>query len=233
MVETSELYKSILYNPLHYKETKLEIAGVEYLESEIVSARIPPASLYEKFGIGSCVSHELDIEVFPIGEIPCQAQIKAFVRLVLGDQTSEWIPQGVFFVSIRRKNRVTGTLTIVAFDAMLKAEETWLTPDYDTENWPMSQADAVADIAYRMGVEVDSRTVLSDDFPVDYPVDENGDLTMREVLSGIAVSNAGNWVITNEGKLRLIGAASLPAETNYLVTNQGQAITFGGVRILV
>lgn len=233
MYPTTELYKTLLANPLHRKETKLDIAGVEYTEANIVSAVIPPSALYEKFGIGNCVARELDIEVFPIGTIPRQAEIKAYTRLALVDQVSEWVPQGVFYISTRRKNKIDGTLVITAFDAMLKAEDTWLTDEYDLDDWPKTQQEAVDDIAYRMGVEVDPRTVLSDEFPVDYPVDENGDLTMREVLSGIGVSNAANWIITMEGKLRQIGAADIPAETNYLVNEHGNAITFGGVRIRV
>ena len=233
MYATSDLYKTLLAEPLHYKETKLIISGVEYEEKNIVSAVIPPSSLYEKFGIGNCVARELDIEVFPVGVIPRQAEIKVFVRLVLGEQASEWVPQGEFFISTRYKNKLTGTLVITAFDAMLKAEDAWLTEEYDLDNWPKTQQEAVEDIAYRMGVEVDPRTVLSDDFPVDYPVGENGDLTMREVLSGIGVSNAANWIITMEGKLLQIGANDIPNETNYLVDGVGRAITFGGVRILV
>lgn len=207
MYATSELYKTLLADPLHHKETKIIINGVEYTESNIVSAVIPPSSLYENFGIGNCVARELDIEVFPVGVIPRQAKIKAFVRLVLGDQTSEWVPQGEFFIANRKQNKLTGALVITAFDAMLKAEDTWLTEEYDLDDWPKTQREAVDDIAYRMGVEVDPRTVLSDAFPVDYPVDENGDLTMREVLAGIGVSNAANWIISNEGKLLQIGAA--------------------------
>lgn len=233
MYNTSELYKNIFSNPLHWKETKLEIDGVEYTEENIISAVIPPSSLYEKFGIGNCVSRELDIEVFPIGIIPKQAKIKAFVRLVLENEKSEWIPQGEFFISTRVKNKTTGTLSIVAFDAMLKAEEKWLTDEYIFDDWPKSQKEAVEDIAYRMDVGIDTRTVLSDEFPVDYPVSENGDLTMREILSGIGTSNAANWIITAEGNLLQIGAVDIPKETNYLVTESGDSITFGGVRIIV
>lgn len=56
---------------------------------------------------------------------------------------------------------------------------------------------------------------------------------MREVLGYIAVSNAGNWIITDEGKLLLVKFGDIPAETNYLVEEGGFAITFGGDRILV
>ena len=212
MQTTSELYKQILSDPNHHKETKLDIAGTEYTEENIVSVETS-GGLYTTPGR--------------------QAQIKVYVRLVLGEQVSEWIPKGTFFISTRAKDKRTGSLTITGYDAMLKAESVWLNSDYDYENWPMPQSDAVDDIAYRMGVEVDERTVLTTKFPVDYPVDENGDLTMREVLGYIAVSNAGNWIITDEGKLLLVRFGDIPAETNYLVEEGGFAITFGGDRILV
>jgi hypothetical protein len=56
-------------------------------------------------------------------------------------------------------------------------------------------------------------------------------------LCAIAAAHGGNWVITDEGKLRLIPLGSAPAETNNLVTEHGDTITFGegkeGVSILV
>ena len=232
MQTTSNLYKSLLQNPDHEKEIKMVIAGVEYGMNNIVSCSTS-GGLFSEPGIGNCASRQIDLEVFPVGTIPRQAKIQAFVRLVYGEQASEWIPKGVFFISTRKRNKLTGTLTITGYDAMLKAEQTWLTSDYDTETWPMTQADALSDIAGRIGVAVDSRTVLSEEYPVEYPVGENGDLTMREVLSGIAVSNAGNWIITDTGKLRLIGYGDIPNETNLLVTEHGEAILFGGVRIIV
>ena len=232
MQTTSDLYKSLLQNPDHEKEIKMVIAGVEYGMDNIVSCSTS-GGLFSEPGIGNCASRQIDLEVFPVGTIPRQAKIQAFVRLVYGEQASEWIPKGVFFISTRKRNKLTGTLTITGYDAMLKAEQTWLTSDYDTETWPMTQTDAVSDIAGRIGVAVDSRTVLSEEYPVEYPVGENGDLTMREVLSGIAVSNAGNWIITDDGKLRLIGYGDIPNETNLLVTEHGEAILFGGVRIIV
>ncbi len=219
MQPTSDLYKAILQNPNHEKEIKLNIAGVEYGMGDIVSCSTS-GGLFSQPGIGNCTARQIQLEIFPLGEIPRQAQIQIFVRLSLGEQISEWIPKGVFFISTRAKNKLTGSLTITGYDAMLKAEQTWITDDYATDMWPMSQADAVADIASRIGIEVDGRTVLSSDFPVEYPVGENGDLTMREVLGYIAVSNAGNWSITDEGKLRLIGYADTPAEDDEKATNK-------------
>ena len=174
------------------------------------------------------------MEIVPIGTIPRQAQINVFVRVCVGEQASEWIPKGVFFFSTRELDKVSGILTVTGYDAMLKAENVWLNEDYVYDNWPMPQETAVADIAQRMGVSVDPRTVFSDDFPVEYPVDEEGDLTMREALSFIAVSDAGNWIITDEGKLRLIRFGDIPEQAGYLVTEYGQPIQFAGeVLILV
>lgn len=219
MHTTSDLYKTILQNSNHAKEIKLNIAGVEYGMGDIISCSTS-GGLFSQPGIGNCTSRQIQLEIFPIEEIPRQAQIQIFVRLVLSEQISEWIPKGVFFISTREKNKLTGALKITGYDAMLKTEQTWLTADYATNVWPMSQADAVADIASRIGVEIDSRTVLSADYPVEYPTGENGDLTMREVLGYIATSNSGNWIITDDGKLRLIGYADTPAEDDEEALNK-------------
>lgn len=232
MQTTSELYKAILQNQDHEKEIKLNIAGVEYGMDNIISCSTS-GGIFSTPGVGNCASRQIDFVIKNPGEIPRQAKIQVFVRLILGEQASEWIPKGVFFFSTRKTDKVTGAMTVKGYDAMLKTEQTWLTPDYDTKNWPMPQADAVADIATRIGVEVDIRTVLSTAFPVAYPIDENGDLTMREVLGYIAASNAGNWIITDEGKLLLIGYGDIPEATNYLVDESGNAIMFGEVRLLV
>lgn len=234
MHSVSDLYLSLLADKNHRVETKLSIAGVEYSQADIVkdSLRVY-GGLYSTFGIGNCSARQIEFEIMPMGEIARQAKIEVFARLVLGEQVSEWIPKGVFYFATRKTDKKTGVLGVHGYDAMLKAEQTWLDSSYDTETWPMPVWTAVNDIAARMGVAVDIRTQLNAAFPVQYPVDSDGDMTMREVLSRVAVANAGNWIITDDGKLLLVGLNSMPAETNYLITEGGSAITFGGVRILV
>ena len=234
MHKVSNLFLTLLADKYHRVETKLSIAGVEYSQADIVkdSLRVY-GGLYSTFGIGNCSARQIDFEIIPKGDIPRQAEIKVYARLVSGEQASEWIPKGVFFFSTRKTDRVTGVLSVHGYDAMLKAEQTWLDSSYDAQNWPMPVWTAVNDIAARMGVAVDSRTQLNTAFPVQYPVDSEGDMTMREALGRIAVANAGNWIITDEGKLLLVRLNSMPKETNHLVTETGSAITFGGVRILV
>lgn len=234
MHKVSNLFLTLLADKNHRVETKLSIAGVEYSQADIVrdSLRVY-GGLYSTFGIGNCSARQIDFEIIPKGDIPRQAEIKVYARLVSGEQVSEWIPKGVFYFATRKTDRKTGVLSVHGYDAMLKAEETWLDSSYDAETWPMPAATAVNDIAARMGVAVDSRTQLDAKFPVQYPVDSEGDMTMREALSRVAVANAGNWIITDDGKLLLVGLNSMPKETNHLVTETGSAITFGGVRILV
>lgn len=232
MHSTSALYQQMRKTPGAVEEKKLEIAGIEYLQSEIISGRVSGGS-FSKFSIGNCASRQADFEIFPKGNIPKAAEIKVFLRYKYGDRASEWVPKGVFFISTRQKNKITGAYSFTAFDAMLKAEDTWLDASHAPVSWPMPQEDAVADIASKMGVEVDPRTVLTSAFPVEFPVGEEGEYSMREVLSYIAVSNVGNWVITDEGKLRLLRRGELPAETFYLVDESGGAILFGEGRLLV
>lgn len=231
MQATSELYKTLLAGE-HTTEVRVVIAGVEYMRPYLVQCSTA-GGLYQTLAIGKAAAKRINLKIFPQGTIPRQAKIELFVRLTDGVRYSEWIPKGVFFFSTRETDKRTGVMTVLGYDAMLKAEQVWLDSSYDTENWPMPVADAVADICARMGVELDKRTVLNPNHPVQYPVDEAGDMTMRAVLRRIAVANAGNWRVTDEGKLLLVPLASTPEETNHLVTETGDAITFGGIRILV
>ncbi len=230
MHQTSELYRQLLRDPGHRKEMRVSIAGTDYGQDALLSLETS-GGVFKDPDIGCCASRQIDLSLRKPGSIPRSAEMKIFVRLAVGDQFSEWIPKGVFFISTRKLDKVSGVLDIHGFDAMRRAGEVW---DIDPHaNWPMSQQEAVASIARQMGVEVDHRTVLSNNFPVGYPVDENGDMAMQDVLEIIAVCNAGNWVITDEGKLLLLVLGDIPPETSYLVTEHGRAITLGGVRILV
>lgn len=233
MLHTSGLYQTMLRDPRHQKECYVRIAGEDYHQDRLVSLSTSGGA-FASPDIGTCASRQIDLLLRNPGEIPRQAELRAYVRLRLGGQASEWLPKGVYYISTRKLDKRTGTLAIHGFDAMLKASDVWLTEDYAPVNWPMPQRVAVEDIAYRMGVEVDPRTVVTDGFPIPYPADETGeDITMLDILEFIAVCNAGNWVISDEGRLLLLRYGDIPPETNYLVTEYGSAITLGGVKILV
>ena len=242
---TSDLYKTILQTPGHEKEHRAFIAGVEQkilkkAETKYSNLNMPPlvkGSLFvgSKPSVGGCVSRQIDIMIKPKGTIPRMAEIKLETRLVLKDfvtgeitSTSEWLPKGTFYIDTRQTDKVSGALIIHGYDAMLKAEQPFLT-DTTEDDWPKPMDEVVEEIAERMGVTVDSRTVVSHTLQAGYPLE----YTMREVLGFIASAHAGNWIITDAGELRLVGLADIPPETFYLVTENGDAILFGDTRILI
>ena len=214
---------------LYHWESKATVAGVEYDEARIYSLATR-AALYSArtASIGGCVAKEIDLEIIPKGDIPRMAEIKVFIRPVAPGVETEWLPKGVFYIDTRRTDRISGVMTIHGYDAMLKADQTYLT-EGDTGEWPRTMATVAADIASRIGVSLDSRTAVSSAYMVEYP----NDYTMREILGYIAVAHAGNWILTDAGKLRLVGLADIPPETNYLISDEGDAILFGDTRILV
>lgn len=221
---TSELWKTLWRMPGTEREYGFYINGAWYGPEQEVSHSVN-SGLYEKFGFGNATIASLTISLFA-DSVPRGATINRFIRLRNGDQVSEWLPKGIFFIN--RRSEDDGRWTVEAFDAMRKSEVIW-DPDQSL-NFPLSMPDAVKEFVRIMGVEIDSRTILNAAYTIDYPAN---DYTIRDELRFIAAAHAGNWVITDVGKLLLVPLLSIPEETNYLVTEHGDTITFGGVRILV
>lgn len=221
---TSELWKTLWRTRNTVKEYKFEINGVEYGPEEEVEHTCSNG-IFEDFGFGNAYTASLTLSLFT-DNVPRAATIKRYIRLRNGTQVSEWLPKGTFFTNTRSDD--DGYWTIEAYDSMRKAEVVWA-PDQSFE-FPMSMPAAAAEFARILGVELDPRTVLNANYTIDYPAN---DYTIRNELCFIAAAHGGNWIITDENKLHLVPLLSAPAETNYLVEEYGDAITFGGVRILV
>lgn len=231
---TSELWKTLWRTKNTRKEYAFTINGVWYGPEEEVSHSID-SGLYEEFGIGNAPIAKLTLSLFT-DNVPRAACIKRYVRLVNGDQTSEWLPSGVYWANRRAADG--DYWTIEAFDAMRKAEVSWEPDQYLV--FPMPMPDAVKEFARIMEVEIDERTVLNPAYTIDYPTSDpdseepvDNNYTIRKELQFIAAAHGGNWIVTGEGKLLLVPLLSAPPETNYLVTEHGDAIVIGGVRILV
>lgn len=221
---TSELWKTLWRTQGTSKEYAFDIAGKWYGPEEEVDHSVQ-SELYGEFGIGNASTAKITISLFA-DSIPRSAQIKRFLRLRNGEQSSEWLPAGVFFTN--RRSEEDGEWTIEAFDSMRKAEAVW-EPDQNL-NFPLSMPSAAQEFARIMQVEIDQRTVLNPAYSIDYPAN---DYTIRNELCYIAAAHGGNWIITGEGKLLLVPLMSIPPETHYLVSEYGQAIVMGKVRILV
>ncbi|AWY06846.1 MAG: KID repeat-containing protein [Caudoviricetes sp.] len=222
--QTSALWKTLLRDRNTRREYGFDINGVWYGPEAEVSHSVS-SSLFESFGIGNATSATLTLDLYA-DDIPRGAVIKRYVRLTNDIQTSEWLPKGVFFTNSRALE--DGHWTIEAYDAMLKADFTWTPrPGF---SFPCTMEAAARDIALSMEVELDERNVYLPYRMNEYPV---GEYMRRDALQDIAAAHGGNWYMSDAGKLRLVPLISFPAETNYLVTEYGDAITFGGVRILV
>lgn len=171
------------------------IGGVEYPNStaHLTECRTYGAFFDSEFTIGAAVSRQIDLSILNPMEIPRGAEIKLY---------EEDEPQGVFYIGTRPTDN-KDVLSIHGYDAMLKADTAWLTEGYENVVFPVSEDDAVNDICDRMGVTRAPGVVLLNQYPIDYPVGEFGDLTMREVLCGIAGANAGCFFINLRGELDL------------------------------
>lgn len=227
MQDTSVLYNTIIKNPLHSTEVRVTINGVSYDESKIISC-IVKRSLFSgsNLAVGGAVAKELSLKVYPDNRpIPRSAQITVSVRLRYQTLVSEWVSKGTFYIDTRSIDKTTGQLSITAYDDMIKADVVWWDPSESVGEFPMPMLTAIEDIAARMGVEIDERSTIATGkaYVVEYP----NDYTMREILSHVAAANAGNWVITDQGKLLLVRLNDIPVESFLLVDETGDIILFG------
>jgi hypothetical protein len=232
MQSTSALYQTIIAGD-HWFETRLIIDGVgTYGETDLFAMSTTHEMFHNSPTIGSAVAGEITVKmVYPQDvTIPAMAKLLPQVRACNATQQSEWISQGVYYIDTRERTVTEygeSVLELHGYDAMLKAEQMYngrITGD-------STDIQMVNEIAYQMGVSVDSRTTAL--MTAAYTIPLPTGYSYREVLGYIASMYVGCFIITDEGKLRLVSITELPPETNYLIDEQGDAITFGGDRILV
>ena len=236
MQSTSAEYQELLAGS-HRMQTQLYIDNVIYGEEDIMEGSLQTKnSLFQGDipTVGGAVSGEIYVSLLGVNpsDIAKKAELMPVVRLV-GDHgtTSEWIAQGVYNVDKRSYNKQTGVLTLHGYDKMLATEQ-WYTGSLPSGG--AVDIDIVNRVCTQVGIELDSETAAF--FTASgrsYVIAAPTDYTCRELLQTIAGCYGGNWMMTAVGKLRLVLLDSIPAETNYLVDGVGNAITFGGDRILV
>ncbi len=232
MQSVSLLYRQLLAANAP-KEFRAIIAGVTYAQTKIVSASSKAAVMDKAATIGNCIAKELNLVLRNPGEIPRMAEIRMEFRLNSGTQQSEWLPKGTFFIDTRDEGN--GVLTIDAFDPMLKCDQSFTTSG-EQGTWPRTDITVVNQICSRIGVTLDARTaaIITAGYSIQYPGYGEGAYTIREILGFIGSMYAGNWIITDENKLRLLVLGDMPDDTtNLLITEYGEYIVMGGYRIRV
>lgn len=83
------------------------------------------------------------------------------------------------------------------------------------------------------GLDPRTMPLLNKYYKVGYPGYGEGAYTVREVLGFIGSMYAGNWIINEQGKLRLVILGDIPDETNYLINENDLRITLGGDRLVM
>lgn len=211
-------------------EHKLVINSVIYNQNDIVGEPTISRAMYESFGIGNAVSNVIKANV--IAKSTIQGTIYAYFRVFNRTQTSDWMPNGVFFLDSKELSN-DGITYIVGYDTMIKAEQVLLKEGTWTTQTTLQVATA---IATAMGTTLDSATqTLLTNNPYNIntiPIIGEKGTTMREMLQYIAGCYAGNWVANPSGELSLVGLV-IPTETSYLIDQIGNPITFGGDRIVL
>lgn len=185
------------------------IGGVTY--TAISAPVIDRALLSDAMSIGNCIAASLKVSVLTDDEISAAAPVVIKARVMEDATVSEWLDFGTFYIDKREKNN--GLVTLQCFDTMLKASQKYVDPSNpdDRIGWPKSMQTCVTEIAHRIGVELDPRTVINtaEAYQVAYPTN----YTMQQVLEFIGAAHGGNWIITPENKLRLVPLISPPVET--------------------
>lgn len=232
MQTTSQLYQRLITAQNHYFESAIEINGVMYPQSQIFEMTTDIAAFGADPEIGKAVAQEINVRMIePEETIPPMAVMRPFTRVCADGQHSEWLPQGVFYIDTRETDesyRGLPVITLHGFDAMLKTEQDYADTQLD---WPATDISIVREIASKIGVAVDDRTVAIMTAGYTYPLPTG--YTLREYLGYIAADYTGCFILTEAGALRLVAFQDLPEETNYLIDKEGSCITFGGDRILV
>jgi hypothetical protein len=179
---------------------------------------------------GATISN--DILVFDEGTaVINESDIVEFLATDYEESYSEWIQQGVYFVDTReviKSESNVDVLVLHGYDAMLKAEQMFVS---STILGDSVDIDMVNEIARIMGVAVDERTTAL--MTMGYTIPLPTGYTLREVLGYIASMYVGGFIITDVGKLRLVSVLEMPEETNFLINQDYDYITFGGYRIIV
>lgn len=236
MQDTSGItnFDTIISGGNYSVETKLIINNVEYGEDQIFELKTS-RQLFSSQNptVGNAVVGRLDTIIkLPLVDIPKAAEIKPYVRVFNSTLTSGWLQKGVFYFYQRMIDEDSGTMSVVAFDAMFRGNQSYPSSSLSWDSEHPYAWQVFNEVIGFMNVTVEQETLdilRAANYIVQFPAQ----YSLRDVLGSIAAMYGGNFVITNEGLMRFVGFADLPGETYYLVTNDGSPITFGGTKILV
>lgn len=199
--------------------TCIELGGLLYEESEIVadSVRIT-GDLFpdDDIGIGGTCAREVEFEVFPKEEHQYDFDSDELVIRTMEATVFQYtsledrVPKGKFFVKFENHDKQNGTYSYTGTDILARIDKQYLASN-ETLDWPKTPIAVLREIALRFDILIDPRTIalFENEIPplgmnIGFPGDDENSYTYRNVLSFMGVMFGGNWVITDEGCLRLV-----------------------------
>lgn len=160
MQDVSATYSQIINNGGEV-EVKLVIGSTTYYMDELIEMQTSHR-LYDKgVSVGNTVAGTIDVRLIASSsDIGRMAQLRPYVRVTDGTNTSEWLPRGVYWIDTRDYDKETGILTLQGFDAMLKGEQDYLT--YGNQGaWPQVDINVLCDIADKLDLGEDVYTAVT------------------------------------------------------------------------
>lgn len=209
-------------------EAKARIGGVDYLK--ISAPKINRNLMSAPLSVGNCNVATLSLSILTDDEIKSTSPVVIMGRLTDGKIYSEWMEFGTFFID-QRDTSFEGLLTVDCYDAMLKANQSYLDGSDSSANWPKTMKAVVEEVAYRLGVGIDPRTKINTgaDYVVPYPSGK----TMIQVLGDIGACHGGNWIITEENLLRLVPLVTAPDETFHVISHDYEKVKTADGHLLI
>jgi len=200
-------------------DAKARINNKDYLK---ISAPIIDRSLMAApLSVGNCISATLNLSILTDDPINAKSPVVIWGRIFNEKTASEWMEFGTFYID-QRDTCFEGLVTVDCYDAMLKTNQNYLDGTDTSGNWPKTMKAVVEEIAYRIGVGIDERTLIrtGPDYVVPYPSGK----TMAQVLGYIGACHGGNWIITEENLLRLVPLTTAPDETFHVIDEDYEKI---------
>ena len=255
MITTSTTYNTIFADPSHYAETKIVVGDTTYDENTIMACERTQTLFSGYYDIGNTVINQITFTLIGVtaDELPRMSRVEVWTRIKNATLTSEWIPMGVYYTMKPTYDTESQILEVVGYDEMYKTATVPFEQGVNLTAWDNPNIRQVAE-------HLTSGTVVTDvidtnfagigialEDPTQIPTgitmgSTPFNFTVREILTDIAIASCGNWLIVfqddgNGGqvsKLRLIRNIDWADDgIDVLIAQNGDAITFGGDRILV
>lgn len=193
MYNVSELFKNYAKDITRNIKLKVEVNDSVIIPSSNIDSITIEDSICENcLEIGSTMSSILEIET-RTNSVKSGDKIKPYISFAdyYGDNQSEWMPLGVFFVDSEPQTK--NTAKYICYDMMNKLDRTFSS----SLTYPASMQSVLEEIAERLGilVEFSSEPYIISSKPSGY--------TYKEILGYIASANCGCAKFNKNGNITI------------------------------